>query len=83
MESNQATQKKMLTKREKARDMLIKNVVGFGIIIGFLTCACEGPNGEITWVNFAGLAVLAGAAYLANLSEKKGWVFFDDDENEI
>lgn len=81
MESNQAAQKKTLSKREKARDTLIKNVVGFGIMIGFLTCACEGPNGEITWVNFAGLAVLSGAAYLANLSEKKGWVFFDDDED--
>ena len=83
MESNQATQKKALTKREKARDTLIKNVVGFGIIIGFLTCACEDPNGEVTWVNFIGLAIMGGAAYLANLSEKKGWVFFDDDENEI
>lgn len=82
MEYNQATQKKSLTKREKARDMLIKNVVGFGIIIGFLACACEGPNGEITWVNFAGLAVFAGTAYLANLSERKGWVLYDDDDNE-
>lgn len=83
MESNQTVQKKAPSKREKARDTLIKNVVGFGIIIGFLTCACEGPNGEITWVNFAGLAVLGVAAWLANLSEKKGWVFFDDDENEV
>ena len=82
MESNQATQKKALSKREKARDTLIKNVVGFGIIIGFLTCACEGPNGEVTWVNFIGLAIMGGAAYLANLSEKKGWVLFDDDDNE-
>ncbi len=82
MESNQATQKKTLSKREKARDTLIKNVIGFGIMIGFLACVCEGPNGEITWVNFVGLAIFGGAAYLANLSEKKGWVFFDDDENE-
>ena len=74
------TKRKAPTRGEKVRDLVVKGAVGLCFTIGIMAACSEGPDGAITWVNFAGLIFLWGAARLSNEAEKKGWVFFNDED---